>query len=1121
MSWWQGARRLTVCALGVTIPRWLTLTLGLLLAGSVARAQVSPARDTVKARADSIARAKADSIAKARAAALAKVRADSLARQRADSAARAGADSARTRTDPVRAATRDSSRAPLAPDTLPPEPKTRADTLRLQADSIRNAQMEGLDLVKKKLEVTWDTPDSVMTELLNREGYSVTKYQGKNVIFKALEHTMYLVGKRAVVQRDSSLLVGDTITFNDSTQFMNAKGDTLTLRDPAQGEDDVVALGSIKYDVAARRGVVRNVTTAVESGQRWIVHGKVAAFKGDTTDAGRASFYAKDGWLTSCEEKEPHYHFAARNMKVITKNIMIVRPAILYIADVPVAWLPFVFNDMRPGRRSGLLAPDIGFNQVFRQSPFLRRTINNIGYYFAINDFVSSTLTMDWRSNARGTDGDPGYVKVNTLFDYKWKDRFIDGQMGVSLHYLRNGSTNRQYSLRHQQKFSERTALTANFNYVSNTQIQRRTTFNPVQALQTISSQATFRTGRGPFSFDLGATQKQYPGRDQLDRDFPSLRVSSKPIEVGGWLTWTPSLTVSNSQSFDLDQLGDPFGFRFIPNANGTGVDSLPRKRDTRNSSIAFDTPIDLFGFNWHNAFRVTDVANEFPERRTIYPNPRDTSVRQDRVFARTFRTGLEWETSFSLPNFSQGKFNISPSISIQKVDGRSPLVVRTERTGGKFVAQGLRPSFGISMQPKLYGFFRGFGPIERIRHSIEPNLQYAYTPRGKVSDEFLSANGDLAFGFLGNNPQNILSLGFNSVFEAKLKPSRSAPASLPPPPDSGDTTAGDVRRRAATQELEGRKIKLLSLTFTTLSYDFVRAKESSGGTGLTNRTFDWSARTDLLPGFDFGVNYSLFQGDPISDTAVFKPYREGLRTQLSLDANSPIIHGLARLLGISVADSASRARQRPRTATQQEGAGRRGQGGFGGSGDFVAGRSLNQSARSSSLQVPSGQGWRLNLSYTGNRQRPPVGSNVADFDPKKQCDVFKDDAFQYDLCVQRYNSGGLPLTGVLGNETTRGGIIYRIPPQANVNGSISFHVTDRWAAQWQTSYDVQTKEFAQHAVSLQRDMHDWDAIFAFTRATNGNFSFNFYIALKAQPDLKLDYNRPSFPRGYTGRRSQ
>ena len=35
--------------------------------------------------------------------------------------------------------------------------------------------------------------------------------------------------------------------------------------------------------------------------------------------------------------------------------------------------------------------------------------------------------------------------------------------------------------------------------------------------------------------------------------------------------------------------------------------------------------------------------------------------------------------------------------------------------------------------------------------------------------------------------------------------------------------------------------------------------------------------------------------------------------------------------------------------------------------------------------------------------------------------------------------------------------------------------------------------------------------MFAFTQSPNGNFGFNFFIALKAQPDLKFDYNRQTY----------
>jgi hypothetical protein len=935
------------------------------------------------------------------------------------------------------------------------------------------------DSLRARREIRWAEADSVMQALLQRPGYSITRYQGNQVVFRAGEHVMLIRGNRAQVARDSAILVGDTIEYNDSTQVVLATGDTLILRDPARGPDDVVGRRLLRYDIRTREGVVYGVTTAVESGERWVVHGGAAAFKGDTTAAGAASFYARNGWLTSCQEAEPHYHFAAGEIKLISKNVLVARPAILYIADIPVFWLPFVFQDVREGRRSGVIPPRFGFTEIVRNSPSYRRTIENLGYYFAINDYVDAQVTMDWRSDARSSASDPGWLKFNGLIRYRVRDLFASGELGVSHHYLRDGTTNQQYSLTHQQEFSQRTRLSASLNYVTNTTVQRNTAFNPFTAMQTIASQLNYQTARGPWSLSLGGSQRQYPGRAQIDRTFPTLNVTSQPIAVGEWLTWRPAFSLSSSQSFHIDQAGD-FGYRYFESANGV-VDSTRVDRNTRSTVIRFDTPVEIFRFSWRNAFSLSDRLNDFPERRTIVA-VNDTSQKSVRVFRRTYVTSFDWETSFSLPAFSQGRWNISPSVQIQKVDGRSGLLVRTERTGGRFVAQPLRPAFGLGIAPTLYKIYTlPFGPFAAIRHSINPTLSYQYTPRVEVSDEFLAANGDTRVGYLGGNRQNVVSLGLNTVFEAKMRP---ASDTIPPE--------------------QWRKIRLLSIGFTTLAYDFERARVT-GSTGLTNRNFGVTMRSDLLPGFDFGVDWSLFQGDPVSDTATFKPYREAIRGSLSLSAESPLVRGIARLLGLELpAGTGPQVPQGPAPAP--------------GAPSFVAGQPIAGSiSRIAALGPPSGRGWQWNLTYSSQRQRPPRGSNVVVLDPLADCQPFRGDPLIYEVCVSQRTATTDP-TGP-GLETTRGGTYFVTPAQSNVQSTLSFHLTEKWGAQWNTTYDFTERKFASHVATLTREMHDWNAVFAFMRAPNGNFAFNFHIALKAQPDIKFDYDRRSYPRGYTGPR--
>jgi lipopolysaccharide assembly outer membrane protein LptD (OstA) len=83
-----------------------------------------------------------------------------------------------------------------------------------------------------------------------------------------------------------------------------------------------------------------------------------------------------------------------------------------------------------------------------------------------------------------------------------------------------------------------------------------------------------------------------------------------------------------------------------------------------------------------------------------------------------------------------------------------------------------------------------------------------------------------------------------------------------------------------------------------------------------------------------------------------------------------------------------------------------------------------------------------------------------------------------------------------------------------SVNANMSFGITRNWSAQWTTQYDVERARFASQQIGLQRQLHDWNAVFSFSQTQSGNFAFNFFIALKAQPDLKFNYDRQTYRSG-------
>jgi len=951
-----------------------------------------------------------------------------------------------------------------------PQPPAGAAQLGGRADSTRA-------LSKDSRTYQWSAPDSAMRALLDKDGYTKVQYQGDTVTFNATARLLTLKGKPSAVQRDETLLLGDSIQYNDSTKKVVATGDTVLLRDPsAQDTDDFVANGRIEYDLESRQGVTGVFSTSVVSGQRLFLSAKQSTFLSDTLVSGRHVVFAKNGSFTYCDHAEPHFHFTTRDMKFVSQNVMVARPGVLYIGEVPVFWIPFFFQDVRSGRRSGMLTPNFGVAELFRNSPSYRRSVQNIGYFFAINDYMNAEMSMDWRSGARSSEIDPGFLRTNADLRYRWVNRFVTGELATSYMALRNGTTNQSWTWNHNQDFSKTTKLTARMNWVQNTQIQRNTTVNPMAANATIRSQLNYQTKVGPASINVGGSRVQYPGRPQVDMDFPQVNVTTGTLEAGP-VSWTPSLRLGISGSSRIDQ---GLQFPFVYNARaGGGVDSSRFNASRRNMQFGFDTPIKLWDFQWQNSFSVTEQFRDYPEQREIL-GVRDTSQRSIRVFARTFETNVDWTTSFNLPRFFQGTWNLSPSVSVANVDAGG-LFVRTERSGGKWVMQRKRLSYALSASPTLYAMLPGLGPIAKLRHSITPAISYSYSPAASVSDEYLSAIGRTRVGYLGALAQNRVTLSMSTNLEAKMRSQRA----------QDDSSA----------EEQARKLKLLSLTFSSLSWDFVRA--DSTGNGFTDRTFSISGRTDLLPGLDFRTSYDLFQGDPASDTATFAPYRTDMGVTFSLNSKSALFGVIGRLLGKEVPDLADSASINPRQSAVQENITRQT-------------RQMNAAGggamRGMQAALPgSGEGWNLNIQYNAARQRAPRGDGlVIDVDPVRLCEPFRSQGIAaYERCF--LNAQTSPPTGVGTGQSAIGAPFVRQPPVQGINANMSFGITPNWSAQWSTQYDLVRARFASQQIGLQRQLHDWNAVFSFSQTPSGNFAFNFFIALKAQPDLKFNYDRQTF----------
>jgi sec-independent protein translocase protein TatC len=748
-------------------------------------------------------------------------------------------------------------------------PLTRADSLRdstrLARDSAEARAGQSLDTATaRRLGLptapsrTFATPDSIVTDLLGRSGYQATRYTADSATVFVQDQRVFLQGK-ALTERRGSTLEADTITYRSASCLLDASGE------PKLFDRGQVLVGQgIRYDTCIRRGVITDALTNFTEGSTvWFLRGDVSQ------DSSSNRIYAASSEITSCDLPVPHYHFSARQVKWVSKSVLVARPVVLYVRDVPILWLPFIFQDMRPGRHSGILVPQFGFNDLVRPNRSYNRQVTNIGYYWAPNDYVDLTGRLDWYSNR--------YLQYGVGGQYNWLNRFVSGSVAYSKQEQSGGGSSTTLRWDHQQTFNLSTSLNLDLNYASNTTILERNAIDPLLNTQQITSSVNFSKRYGWGTVTLGGNRRQSLSDGSVQQLLPALTISPASIDLGSNITWSPGLSFTNNTSSKTPL--NPI-VQILP---GGVLDTIDQTGRSRVTAFNLDTPFRFGSFNWQNSLRVTDETStgrdsvQFRVDDPSTPDPSD-SITVTRTFLGDFSTGIDWDTGINLPVLFRGSWKLQPAVGIANTTS-GPFLLRNRNTGGDFVRQGKRFRFSATASPTLFGFFPGFGLASRIRHSLSPTFSWNYSPAASVPEEYaraLVAPGQ-AFQLRSEATQTV-SLGLSQTFEAKAK------------------------ARAGESEAEGseaRKIRVLSINTSPLSYDIEQAKEP-GRTGWVTRSITNSLLSDLLPQFTLSLTHDLWAGEVGVDTSRFDPFLSSVSASFSISGNT--LRSIGSIFGLGKA---------------------------------------------------------------------------------------------------------------------------------------------------------------------------------------------------------------------------
>jgi hypothetical protein len=920
---------------------------------------------------------------------------------------------------------RDTTDTTTVPDSLAAAP----DEVRFRDDPARRERIQGLTELQR---------DSIMNALVGITGFIVTEYAGDSARFDADSNRLDLKGKAEVVREGQRLVADTSIVYYEDRSYACAYGNPVV---SGAGVSAPIQSDSLCYDLARNVGVARGARTEVSQGAVWYV-------SGDLVNVGE-NVFSHDAIFTDCSEDEPHYHFGAGQMKVISNNILVARNVTLRFADVPVFWLPFFVQSLSSGRRTGLLMPRFGINDIARTNARYSRRIEDVGMYFAISEYMGAEVAMDWQSQ--------NWTALRGSMDYRFNRQFFSGAFTFRRFWKSEGGTDLTLVTNNDWQPDERTRLSAYASYATSSRFVRSRSIDPRELNRSIDSNVGMNRRFDWGTMSLSGKRQQFLHDNSVRLSAPSLTLNLSSVTLfpalPGEERWynNATWTANGGGNFEVNSID-----------NAEAPLNVQGQRNFRgNVSSSFR----LGKFSVGQGF---DLSQRITSARTFESDTIDDLLRRE-------ERNANWNTSLNFQQRLIGTSSFTPGLSLSGQFARDSL-------DGAMVAGPTRLNFNSSLNTDVFGFFPGFGPFEALRHRLSPNFAYTYSPEPTVDERQRRV-----FGIRELRETNRISIGLNQTFEAKYKPGRGDPqpraGARPPGPDSlqlgpDSLPAGPDTLAVATQDTAtgprrretGRKITLLSISTDALVYDWVQAREA--GEGIQTLEIGNNIQSDLLRGLQLSFAHSLFRRvdaapvdpadptDPTDPSPVlppgrdFSPHLSRVSAGFSISSDSWI----ARTLRLG-----PRQREEVRDTTPREGLGED---------DPEAGPAIDRTQSEEGL--------------LGTRRR------VVDNRPPSQ--------------VGTWNASlNYSLTRPRPEESTFG-------ENQMVMGNLRFQATENWALAWNTGYSFTTSGFTDHALTLTRRLHDFDANFDFFKAQNGNFSFQFRVHLRANPDLKVDYEQRDLP---------
>lgn len=570
------------------------------------------------------------------------------------------------------------------------------------------------------------TQDSVKLITKSKKIKKRIIYQAEDSICFNLDSSIIYLYNKSDVKQDKTELKSGYITINmdsnllDAMPFKDTTSDTIGQYPIFSDNGTEYKSKQLRYNLDNGKGIIHSMFTTQQEGY---LHGEKIKKMNDST------LFVSGGMFTTCSNEEnPHFGINFSKAEIITQDKIVTGPAYFSLMGIPLpVGLPFAYFPIAEQQKSGLLMPTYGYSS--NRGYYFR----NLGWYFAINDYLDLALQGDIYTNLSfALNAKSSYVKR-----YKYRGnllaRFENNHTGLKNTDTWSESRDFKLQWNHTQdaKAHPYRTFSANVNLVSAKYNQYTTSLSDYLTNTTTSSVAFSTRFGSNWNLTASLNENYNINSKEISLDLPSITLSSnqfhplKRKKQQGKTRWYEDITISYRMN--------------VINSIDT-YDSLLFKKDIfekMNNGIQHYIPIQnsmklLKYINWSNTINYT-------ERWYLHSTHKSYNS----------ETGLvDKDTAFGF-------------------------------TANRDV------NFSSSLNTRIYGMFmfkKGF--IKAIRHVINPTLSFTYTPSFSSPslgfyDYYIDKNGEKQYysktedGAFGSPPfarSGVVNFTLNNSLEMKVK---------------------------------------------------------------------------------------------------------------------------------------------------------------------------------------------------------------------------------------------------------------------------------------------------------------------------------------------------------------